>query len=596
MNLKEQIIITNEAYRSGKPIISDAEYDILLSKLEKEMSYIEFEEFKLSLLEKSGDKSHDYVIGSLNKIKYGEDGFGKWLKKQTAKSYFASEKLDGCSFVAEYRNGKFVSCSSRGDGGSGTDWTEAGKIILPQTIDFKSDLDIRGELILTNHEKLGMKNRRNGVSGIMGREDIDPEVLKNIIPYTYQILNGDYSIIEQFYILQENSFRLPKHKIFNSVTTLEQDLYEFYCKTKEESLVNYDIDGLVVSSVDWKNENEYYPKDKVAFKVNSEGYETEVIDIEWELSKGGLLKPVVIVTPIEIDGVTVKRVSGNNLTWLKDRQIGEQSIISIIRSGGVIPKIIDVKTPGKRYLPVECPSCKSKLQMKGVDLACLNPDCGDVSVKRVASFLRSCGVEDITEKSLVKFGINTFEELIAWDPNTNSKSQDKFVHSLRKNIWCKTDLELFSQMTFDGGGEKTILKLIEFYSWDIINTLMINKIEPETFPEGIGSKTIQKMSNDWISNSIILSKFCSDKRWNPKKEEKQMANSKLSELSFCFTGTLSQKRSYFEDLVKSNSGVISSVSKSLSYLIAGSDCGSKLDKATKLGIKIISEEDFMKMI
>ncbi len=610
MNLKEQIIKANQAYRSGSPIIDDQEYDLLLSKLEKEMDFISLEEFKQSLTETSGDFQHDYVIGSLNKVKYGEGDLQKWLKKQNASRYIASEKLDGCSFVAYYKKGLFVSMSSRGDGSEGTDWTDKGKFILPKIISYKGDLDIRGELILNNHETLGMKNRRNGISGLMGRDDFNPDDLKNITPYVYQVLNYDWTMLKQFEFLNDNSFKTPDYKIFSNVDTLEEDLLEFYNECKEENIEKYDIDGLVVSSMNWKNENnEFYPKGKIAFKVNSEGYETEVIDIEWNLSQGGLLKPVVLVKPVEIDGVTVSRVSGNNYEWITNRGIGIGAKIKIIRSGAVIPKIIDVIEKSCEILvPPKCPSCGSKLNFKGVDLACLNPNCLAVVVQRISAFLRNCGVEDVTEKSLVKFGINTFEDLISWEPDPKYKSQTKFYDAMNKFVFSKTSMELFSKFVFDGAGEKTITKIYEHFkvtNEEQLDWLLYKKELTDHiiacctigFPEGIGERTLSKIAQDWNTNKLLLKYFTMDKRWNPKEVVKdEVVEDVFHGKNFCITGTLSQPRKHFENLIESKGGKLGSVSKNLNYLLVGSDAGSKLDKAQKLGIKILSEEEFLKMI
>ena len=340
-NLKEQIIKSNEAYRKGNPIIPDEEYDILLSKLEDKMNFIEFESFKKTLMEESGEYKHLYIMGSLNKIRYGENELNKWINKHKVKAIVVSEKLDGCSFTARYVDGKFYDGASRGDGVTGTDWTEKLKYILPQTIEAKDTLIIRGELMLCgdSHIKLGYKNQRNGVTGIMGEDDIVPEKLKEVRAFVYDILNCDYKPFLIFKGL-EDLFDVPNFKRIIVKDTIEEDLKEQLELWKSNS--DYLMDGLVISTDDYINENVYHPEKKIAFKVNSEGYETEVIDIEWNLSSGGLLKPVVLVKPVNIDGVTVSRVSGNNYQWILKKGCKIGSIVKVIRSGCVIPKIIQV--------------------------------------------------------------------------------------------------------------------------------------------------------------------------------------------------------------------------------------------------------------
>lgn len=605
-NLKEQIIKSNEAYRKGNPIISDEEYDILLSKLEDKINFIEFESFKKTLMEESGEYKHLYIMGSLNKIRYGENELNKWINKHKVKAIIASEKLDGCSFTARYVDGKFYDGASRGDGVTGTDWTEKLKYILPQTIEAKDTLIIRGELMLCgdSHIKLGYKNQRNGVTGIMGEDAIVPEKLKEVRAFVYDVLNCDYKPLLIFKGL-EDLFDVPNFKRIIVKDTIEEDLKEQLELWKSNA--DYLMDGLVISTDDYINENIYHPEKKIAFKVNSEGYETEVIDIEWNLSSGGLLKPVVLVKPVNIDGVTVSRVSGNNYQWLTDKGIGQTSIIKIIRSGDVIPKIIDVVSRKGRFLPVECPECRTKLIHKGVDLACPNEYCSGVMVKKVAAFLRNCGVEDITEKSLIKFGINTFEDLINWEPDPKYKSETKLYDALDKFVFTKSKMELFTKFVFDGAAEKTITKIYEH--WKISNDshfdFLMNKTFDQMiveccthgFPEGIGEKTLAKITGDWMTNKLYVEYFVMDKRYKPEvKEKKTVTESNITGKTFCITGTLTKSRKYFEELIINNGGIISSVSGKLDYLVVGADAGSKLDKAKKLGINILSEEELINLI
>lgn len=343
-SLKQQVLNANNAYRTGNPIISDEEYDTLLTKLEAEMNFIEFEDFKTTLTEESGTIKLDYVLGSLTKIKYEEsDNLYKWISKNKIKSLFASLKVDGCSFNASWRNGQLVMCSSRGDGETGTDWTEKSKYILPTVISYKADLDIRGEFSLTDdsHTKLGFKNRRNGTVGIMNEKEVVPAKLKHVKAICYEVLSGTMEIEEQFSMLTEIGFTTPEKIIFPIVTkNIHEAFKSFYNDMK--SFVNYDIDGIVISSPSYKTENVFFPEAKVAFKINSEGVNATVTGIEWNVSKGGLIKPVVLITPTEINGSTIGRVTGNNAKYILDNEIKEGTIISIIKAGEVIPKIINV--------------------------------------------------------------------------------------------------------------------------------------------------------------------------------------------------------------------------------------------------------------
>lgn len=343
--LKSKVVKANNAYRTGTPIISDEEYDALLEKLEEEMGFIEFEVFKQSLTEEKGTVSNSYVLGSLTKYKFEEaDKLHKWIKEQKIKKLFCSDKIDGCSFYAEYRNGNLTLLSSRGDGDTGTDWTSKAKYInIPQTLPTKDDIDIRGELSLLgdSYTTLGFKTKRNGTVGIMNAKDIEPNKLKYVHAITYEVLSDSMNIKNQFSMLLGLGFKTSGFTVIEVSSNVHEDIKTYYLDKKANA--EYDMDGIVISDIEYVPENTFFPKGKVAFKINSTGVKTTVKGIEWNVSKGGLVKPVVLVEPTNIDGTTVQRVTGFNAKYILDNQIGEGTTVYIVRSGEVIPKIVKVE-------------------------------------------------------------------------------------------------------------------------------------------------------------------------------------------------------------------------------------------------------------
>lgn len=606
--IKEQIIKANESYRNGYPIMTDSEYDVLLSKLEDQMNFIEFESFKKTLMEKSGEYKHLYIMGSLNKVRYGTDELTKWIKKYKVKSIIVSEKLDGCSFTARYVDGKFYDGASRGDGISGTDWTEKLKYILPQNISAKDTLVIRGELMLCDdaHIELGYKNPRNGVTGIMGEDAIVPEKLKKVTAFVYDVLNTDY---KPFTILNslKDHFDVPNFRKIVITDTIEEDLKEQLELWKNNS--NYLMDGLVICTEDYMNENVHHPEKKIAFKVNSEGVKSIVTGIEWNVGKTGAVKPVVTLEPIEIDGTTVSRATGYNYRFISDNCIGIGSEVSIIKSGEIIPKIINVLKKSELIeVPSVCPCCSSLLTSTStsVDLICENVNCSDQVILKLNSFLRDCGVENASEASLKKWGIVTFTDLLNFKANSKYKSQISFEKELEK-VFNKSALELFSKFYFNGAGEKTINKILEH--WKITDQEHVDFLIEKPisnyiidacsigFPEGIGETTLSKLASDWEYNKSLLKMIIEDVRYKPVIKQKSIIKeSNITDKVFCITGTLSKSRKYFENIILENGGKLGSVNKNLDYLVVGSDAGSKLDKAKKLGLNIISEQDFLKII
>lgn len=256
----------------------------------------------------------------------------------------------------------------------------------------------------------------------------------------------------------------------------------------------------------------------------------------------------------------------------------------------------------KLGMPFVCPSCGETLFWKSVDLVCINTNCGDKNVKAVASFLIKCGVENVTDTSLTNWGIQTFDDLLSFDPDTNMKSQDNFAAELVKNVFSKQKEELFSCMTFDGAGSTNINKIIDFYGqMDIIVATKVLYGQDNTqseYPEGIGQKIIDKIKEDWIKNLRVLNDIIKDKRYNPKAKAVK-ATGNLSGMTFLLTGALTEKRSVVEKQITDAGGTIaSSVSKTLSVLVCGPDSwgsSSKYVKAEKLGIKIITEDQLKDM-
>jgi DNA ligase (NAD+) len=253
--------------------------------------------------------------------------------------------------VATYRyvgNGiaRYNSCSNRGDAANGMDWTEKGRHILPAEIESEVDVDIRGEFTLTgdSHKILGFKNKRNGTSGIMNSGDVEPERLKYVRAYAYQILNpkpGREQINYQFADLLLMKFLVADFALFQITDDLEEVLKDIY--QSWEKTLPYDIDGLVLSANEWKNENDkFYPVGKIAYKINSEGVPVTVIGVEWNLSQTRYMKPVVLLDPTEIDGTTVQRATGYNAKYILDNGIKTGTVVSLIKSGKIIPKIIGI--------------------------------------------------------------------------------------------------------------------------------------------------------------------------------------------------------------------------------------------------------------
>ena len=628
-DLMEQIRRENWAYRkTDKPIVSDAEYDIHLSTLAEQMTEDEFDAFLESLMEDAGDVGiGDYVVGSLKKIKYeNQELLVKMAQMKILDWVFASAKIDGLSFVATYRfvgNGiaKYNSCSNRGDAAGGTDWTEKGRYILPAEIKSDRDVDVRGEFTLTedSHKILGFKNRRNGTSGIMGSGDVEPEKLKYVKAFAYQILNpksGRELIKDQFADLEKLGFVVAAYMMVRIDDNLEEELKELYLGWAKA--LPYDIDGLVLSSSHWKNENDkFYPTGKIAYKINSEGVPVAWTGIRWTLTKGRIYYPTYLLVPTEIDGVTVSKATANNTRMLMNMNLCYDDKLAVIRSGKVIPKVIGLivgETGRDPYVfPTHCPECgtefgwnqvldtKTKKLVDGAHLMCPNVFCGEV--KRVEAFVKALDIENVSEKRLREFGILTFDALLDFVPNRKAKMQVAFYEDLLKKMFNRSQKDLLRSMKFDGFGTRSFDKLFEHCGKSLggMNDLflLVAGGELPVMPADIGYRTIEKATEDWHMNGKVLESIITDPRYREPEEVEEAQKGTALSGTFLFTGSFAiHARKDLEKMVPANGGTLSSsVSKNLNYLVVGDGGGSKQDKAEALGtVKIIDEKTFLAML
>ena len=608
--LKNKITEANEHYRNGQEDISDAIYDILLEQLKEKLGDGEYNSFLETLTEGKGKTKFDYKVGSLNKFKHSEpEPFYKWLKKHNINWLFCSEKIDGCSGVLIYKNGHFVSASSRGDGDVGVDWTNKAQLIssVRKTIPYKNEIHIRGEFTLVNdtYLDLGFKTKRSGTVGIMNSKELHPHTCL-VSFFAYEVITEFWPIEHQFSKLTHWGFDVPSNVVF-PVSANEHVMHDtiknFY--TYNKKLSPYDTDGIVCSSISYVPElDKFLPEAKVAFKISQSGLQTIVKNIEWNVSKGNLLKPVIIVEPVVVDGFTIGRVTGNNAAWVSDNKFGIGAEVKIARMGEVIPGIVDVVSEVEVELPTHCPECDSSLKWIGVDLACTNPDCGEL--KRVVHFIKNLGVENASEKTLFNWGIECFDGLVDWNSD-GSKSQNKFRDELANKMYNVSSYHLMRAFSYNGFGQTLFDKV---YVYSCKNNLekmneLFNSIsyQEHLLPTGVGTTTILKATPDWYNNWIVLNEILVNEKYKYTQPSELYSTNKgatmgkLDGKTFLLTGTLSRKRATIEaEIIEHGGTIVSGVSRNLQYLLVGEAAGSKLTKAQNLGITILNEEQYLQMI
>lgn len=618
--LKDKIIAANKAYRIGRPIMSDIEFDNLCEQYEKQVSKEEYDAFRNSLHEETGKVKHPFVMGSLDKLKIEEpEKIFDWIKKYNIETLSVSAKVDGISCRLHYnKEGDFVSATTRGDGYAGVDITDKVKYVkgIPSLPYLKNEIDIRGELVITNDDFIPLaktlKNPRNACAGIMGQKNADPELLKHVSFIAYEIMGGKIEKDVQLDIL-ENHFHfnvVPHSEIQVSVISDKQ------LKTILEDSIKVDYgfptDGIVVSDILYKAEDEYRPKAQKAVKIaNMFGAESVLVDVLWDKpSKNGRITPVGIIEPTPIDGALITKVTLNNLDWMEQMKLKIGSHVTVVRSNGVIPKIIKVQNNGnetKIEIPIECPHCGHQLKRNGVDLCCTNKECSAAGYARIRSFLMNIGIKHVSLKTLENLGIENFVDLLAFKADKNYKVQTRFENDLYNALFGSDELTVFKALPFKNVAEKTLTKIIDFYGWDWLNMKFGG--DPSHFwefkngmPEGVGEKTLEAFEEYAVSNFLILEKIMNDKRWHGKSFEQINTNKdtdmKSTGKSVCFTGKLDtftrKEASEFAEM--HGFTVLNAVTKDLTYLVTNSsEMTSKMKNAIKFGTKILTEEQFIKM-
>lgn len=598
-------------YNEGTSPISDSEYDELKEQAKK--IYPDHPYFQEVGSPVDGKKVKlPFILGSLKKVKIDsvEDWLEKYENKQT-REIILMEKLDGVSILVKYNMGKVAAAYTRGDGYEGRDITNKARIFCPR-IDALDVIWLRGEVMLTQagHLMMGFKTRRNGVAGILNRDD--NKNVEKLVPFFYEVVSSpERSIgsweINKLNFMEGNGLKIPKYKVFN----LEEKPYlPIVIKTLEEFkshsyLEGYDIDGLVLRPMNYVRENEYYPSNTVAFKMNEEPVEARVKGVLWNVSRTGRVKPIVEIEPVDIGGVNVSRATGFNAAFIIDKHIGINSLIRIVRSGDVIPHIVSVEEEQEPDVANVCPSCKSDLFMQGVDLYCRNPSCWTRAYRNTSYFLRKMGAENITEKTLMKLGLENIKDCyeidefeIAEMDGFGVKRGEQIVNEINKTL-ITTPEKLLAALGIPGVGDTVAKSIVDYlrsdleYEEDVIDSFFTVSKEELLEIEGIGDIIADSyMENIGKFEDLIM--FLVGKGLEFKSRD-----SKVSGKVFTLTGKCEEfSRSYIVDMVIDAGGMVKGISKSTDYLVAADKDtqSTKAKKARSYGIEIISYDDLLKML
>ncbi|MCL2630813.1 MAG: NAD-dependent DNA ligase LigA [Firmicutes bacterium] len=631
-------------YVLDEPTISDAEYDALYDELLALEAETGIQLPDSPTLRVGGEtikafKSYKHKIKllSLDKAKNKEELDAYFIRVKKVLGFVPpmvlEHKFDGLTVSLTYNHGKLVVGATRGDGETGEDVSEQIKTIktIPLAIKFKGFIEIQGEAIMRlstfeSYNKTAetpLKNPRNAVAGAVRNLNPKTTAERKLDYFAFNV--GHYEGIDfksqteirEFLI--ENGFKTDDK--FVKIDSPESAMGELDLIDNSRERLDFLTDGAVlkVDSLRLRDElgfTEKFPRWAIAYKFKSHEYTTIVREVLWQVSRTSKINPLAVLDAVDIAGVTVKHATLNNITDIRKKDIKINSRVLIRRSNDVIPEIMGAvehyENSQEILPPAVCPACGAPVKTDEVFIYCTNPDnCAPTIISAIAHFAsRTCmDIEGFSEKTAEvlynELGVNSYDklyELKAEDllrlEGFKDKKATNLIQSLEKSK-TTTLARFIYALGIPTIGKKASYDLSEkFKTIDSVATATyFDIIEIDSFGDVMAEKLIDYFTNP--KNTEVLDKLLS-LRVNPVREEKEVKEGGIfSGKTVVFTGSLENfKRSEATKVVIENGGsVADSVNKTVNLVVAGSDAigSTKLEKANKLGISVISEEEFKKM-
>lgn len=629
-------------YVLDNPFISDKEWDKMyyeLLELEKASGIIlpnsPSQKIGGEVLDGFKKITHTRKLMSLGKAQ-NIDEILEWdNRNQKIKSFpldvSVEYKFDGLSIAITYENGQLVQAATRGNGEIGEDVTAQVKTIrtVPLSIPYKGLVIVHGEGIIklselekynnTSTEKL--KNARNAVAGAI--RNLDPKVTakRNLDFFAYDINYAPElkfnSQLEIYEFLKEQGFLVGS--FFRLAKTIEQISSLIKETEQTKSKLDYLIDGLVLKLNDVNlreilGETEKVPRWAVAYKFEAEETSTILNDITWQVGRTGKITPVAELEATELCGVTIKRATLNNYNDIQRKQVKIGDRVFIRRSNDVIPEILAVAEsyPSSKIIqkPTNCPCCGSVLEDTETELYCTNHlACRAQIILKLAQFSsrNAMNIDGLSIKTLEqlydKFHVSTFSDLYKLNEKQLSeldgfkdKKISNILASIEKSKKVKLSNFIFA-LGIDGVGVKTAKQLAKHYK--TIESLRNASIEELVTLDDIAEISATDIYNFFRNpeNKTELDELLSN-FVDIDSEKSILSGGFFANKKVVLTGTLSSfSRKQAEDIIESQGGsTSSSVSNATDIVLAGENAGSKLDKAKKLGIYIMNEDEFISHI
>ena len=642
--MKELVSLLNKAsrayYQEAQEIMSNYEYDRLydeLKELEDELgitlSNSPTVNVGYEVVSELPKERHESPMLSLDKTKEVEE-----LKNFVGdQKVLMSWKMDGLTVVLTYRDGQLYKAVTRGNGEVGEVITNNAKVFknVPVQIAYQGELILRGEAVIgyKDFEKINQeiedvdaryKNPRNLCSGSVRQLNNQITAKRNVMFYAFTLVQADGVDFQnsracQMEWLKSQGFTTVEYYMVTR-DTVEDEVAKFSSKISEN---DFPSDGLVLTYDDIAygrslGRTAKFPRDSFAFKWQDEIRETVLREIEWSPSRTGLINPVAIFDPVELEGTTVSRASVHNISIMEELELGIGDRIEVYKANMIIPQIAENLTrSGVKDIPCKCPVCQGETKIRQVGnakaLYCMNPECQAKHVKSFALFVSrdALNIEGLSEATLEKFisrgYIHTFADIFHLDQykekiqkmeGFGEKSYKKLTESIEKARTTTLPRVIYS-LGIAGIGLANAKVICRELKYDVESLLKVSEEELNEI-QGVG-EVLAKAFVGYFADAKHVENFRRLLNELTIPEETVTKQQIFEGVNFVITGSVKHfaNRGEVKELIESLGGkVTGSVTSKTNYLINNdvTSTSSKNKKANELGIPIISEETFLELV
>lgn len=623
-------------YQEDREIMSNLQYDQLydeLCQLEKDTGTILNASPTIhvgyQVMSELPKETHEFPMLSLDKTKDTE-ALAQWLGNNKG---ILSWKMDGLTIVLTYRDGSLYKAVTRGNGVEGEVITNNAQMFenIPRKISYTGELILRGEAVIkySDFNRINdaiedvdakYKNPRNLCSGSVRQLNNEVTKQRHVHFFAFTLVKAEgvdfnNSRLAQMAWLNDIGFQVVEYKEV-SQENIGATVMDFADRISDN---DFPSDGLVLTLDDIAyslslGTTAKFPRDSIAFKWADEIKETTLIEVEWSASRTGLINPIAVFEPVELEGTTVSRASVHNLSIVEALQLGHGDKIDVYKANMIIPQIAENQTrSGKLEIPANCPVCGGPTTIRQINdvkaLYCPNPECQAKKIKAFGLFVSrdAMNIEGLSEATLEKFiqqnyikdfpdifRLERFKEDIVQLEGFGQKSYDKLILSVEKSRDTDAAHLLYS-LGIENIGLSNAKLICKHFNNDL-NQVRKASVEDLVAIDGIG-QVIGEAFVDYFSSeqhNILLDELLKEVRLN----EKEGAEEIFGQMVFVITGSLTQfeNRSALKEFIEDRGGkVAGSVSSNTNYLINNDSksSSSKNKKAQSLGIPIITEEEFI---